>query len=177
MSRLIAALSLLVALSIPGVSRGQDSTAATPAPDTALAPAADSSTVSRQPTTVGIVVTGAIAWYPGAVVGGFAGLGLPVRRCPSCEYAGLSNILLGAVVGGGATAGLAAGGEAFALTPCSRGKRLARGLLGGEIGSLAGALVTGAIGASTAGIGLAAAPVVIPVASALVAVMYVRRCR
>ena len=177
MSKMVVAFAMLLSLSCARLAAGQDSTAPHADSDSVPVAVSDSGEASRQPTMVGVVVTGALAWYPGAVVGAFAGLGLPVRHCAGCEYAALPNIALGAVAGGGATAGLAVGGVASAMTACSHGKRLARGILGGEIGSFGGALLTGVVGASTGGLGLAAAPLVIPVASAVVAAVFVRRCQ
>lgn len=133
--------------------------------------AADSVTPAKDPSLAGIGFVGALAWYPGAVAGGLSGAGKL-----GGEHGGATAIILG----GGATTGLVIGLLTASKRRCDPVRTVGRAVLGAEIGSVAGAAVTGAFSFNlfrdSGGNALAAAPVVIPLASALVAVALVRGC-
>lgn len=150
-------------LSLPVVSPvGGDSTV--------RPPASDSTALKRLKR--GRILAGALGWFPGAVAG------VAVARnsmVDCCSEPTLIRLAVAGVVGGGVSAGVAAA-VAGGSSRCALPVRMARGIAGGVIGSVVGALGTAVIAGATAGIGVLAAPVIIPIASAGVAASFLARC-
>lgn len=135
---------------------------------------ADSVMPAKKPSLAGIGFVGALAWYPGAVAGAFAGAGSGAGTGSGHRWP------MAIIVGGGASTGLVIGLLTASKLRCDPVRAVGRAVLGAEIGSVAGAALTGAFSFSlyrSSGTALAAAPVAIPLASALVAIAFVRGCQ
>ena len=108
---------------------------------------------------------GALAWWPGAIVG--AMLGAATAGPCHCDDPGLGQAILGGIVGGALAAG--------ALTAlvqqgkCSAAARVFYGTLGSAAGSVIGALVS-------AGAGGVLVPVVFPLGAGLGAAFALQHC-
>ena len=92
-----------------------------------------------------------------------------------CSEPTIIRLAVAGVVGGGVAAGAAVavvGGSSRCALPV----RMARGIAGGVIGSIVGAIGTAVLAGATSGIGVLAAPVIIPIASAGVAASFLARC-